>query len=319
MNYLSHCSQVTIPSHIQKLEQRCSGLSSFVSLAKVAMIFMLICMVMVVTARTTLGLQGADFDIYPSFSNSDEDSDASSNMVDGVSLAGHFSRFTGTLSIVGGAYIGFRLAKKIYSRIRKSSSNPSTSLTRDMEYIRNELGEDTKVNVTMVSEMKKEQEELWRFIHSLFKNQEEMMARLESSSSLAIPQSVIRELEESFDKKVKEISMRLDSMETRIKAINREMPELAQQSSLTEVSVQGMIQTEVEELSNSLAAVKKEIKNQTLRWLKEHDDAMVEKIRFFGEDIKKLIKKDSSSSSIASALTSKNVKPRPRGNDTGKE
>ena len=272
-------------------------------------------MMMVVLARTTLGLQGADFDIYPSFSNSDEDSDASSNTIDGVSLSGHFSRFSGTMSIVGGAYIGFRLAKKIYNRIRKSSRNTTTSLMRDMDYIRNEFGDETKVNGTMVSEMKKEQEELWRFIHSLFKNQEEMMARLESSSSLAIPQGVIRELEESLGKKISDLSNRIDSLETRMKVINRDMPELAQKSTLTEASVQSLIQTEVEELSNSLVGVKKEIKNQTLRWLKEHDEAMVEKIRYFGEDIKKLIKKDSTNPSIAPTLTGKGSKPRPRGNE----
>lgn len=272
-------------------------------------------MMMVVLARTTLGLQGADFDIYPSFSNSEEDSDASSNKIDVVSLSGHFSRFSSTMSIVGGAYIGFRLAKKIYNRIRKSSRNTTTSLMRDMDYIRSELGDETKVNGTMVSELKKEQEELWRFIHSLFKNQEEMMARLESSSSLAIPQSVIRELEESIGKTIGDLSNRVDSLETRIKVINREMPELAQKSTLTEASVQSLIQTEIEELSNSLAGVKKEIKNQTLRWLKEHDEAMVEKIRYFGEDIKKMIKKDSTNPSIAPTLTGKSSKPRPRGNE----
>jgi hypothetical protein len=263
------------------------------------------------------GLQGADFDIYPSFSASDDDADSSSSKsADLASRNRLLSRVGATIGIGGGAFIGFQLVKKVVKSIRRASGHTASSLTDVENDINNQRSKDASFNVTTITEMKKEQEELWRFIHSLFKNQEEMMAKLEKNVNSGVPESAVRELEESFNLKIRDISKRLDSLESKLKVLERDMPELSQKPSVTEESVQSLIQSEVSELSNSMTVLKKEIKNQMLRWLKEHDDAIVEKIRYFGEDIKKLVKSDSTDSESVSSSSSnyRNVKPKPRGN-----
>jgi hypothetical protein len=243
-------------------------------------------LLMVVSAA--FGLQGADFDLYSSFSSSDEEADKSSPIsTDGLAVDQILIRVGATIGIGGSAYIGFRLIKKLLKKLRKSST--SETFLREFQ---NERNDYTGVNATTVAEMKKEQEELWRFIHSLFKNQEEMMAKLEKSSASGVSESMIRDLEESFDSKIREVSKRLDMVESKLKGVERDVSELSQTSSSTQENIQGLIRREVEEISNSMVILKKEIKNQMLRWLKEHDDAIVEKIRFFGEDIKQLVKND---------------------------
>lgn len=264
------------------------------------------------------GLQGADFDIYPSFSATDDDTDPSSTKsVDGVNMNRLLGRIGTTVGIGGGAFIGFQLVKKAVKSIRRASGHTASSSTDEAQIFQNQRSMDANFNVTTIAEMKKEQEELWRFIHSLFKNQEEMMAKLEKSVNSGVPESAVRELEESFNLKIRDISKRLDSLESKLKVLERDMPELSQKPSVTEESVQSLIQSEVSEISNSMVVLKKEIKNQMLRWLKEHDDAIVEKIRYFGEDIKKLVKSDSvDSESVLSSSSgnSKNMKPKARGN-----
>ena len=245
---------------------------------------------MIVSAA--FGLQGADFDLYSSFSSSDEEADKSSPIsTDGLAVDQILIRAGATIGIGGSAYIGFRLVRKLIKNLRKSSTTKA-SPREPSDYFQNERNDYTGVNATTVAEMKKEQEELWRFIHSLFKNQEEMMAKLEKSSTSSVSESMIRELEESFDSKIREVSKRLDMVDSKLKGVERDVFELSQTSSSTQESIQGLIRREVEEISNSMVILKKEIKNQMLRWLKEHDDAIVEKIRFFGEDIKQLVKND---------------------------
>lgn len=245
---------------------------------------------MVVSAA--FGLQGADFDLYSSFSSPDEEADKSTPIsTDGLAVDQILIRVGATIGIGGSAYIGFQLVKKLFKNLRKSSTTKA-SLREPSDYFQNERIDNTGVNATTMAEMKKEQEELWRFIHSLFKNQEEMMAKLEKSSSSSVSESIIRELEESFNSKIREVSKRLDMVESKLKGIERDVSELSQTSSSTQERFQGLIRREVEEISNSMVILKKEIKNQMLKWLKEHDDAIVEKIRFFGEDIKQLVKND---------------------------
>lgn len=265
------------------------------------------------------GLQGADFDIYPSFGTTDDDADPSSTRsADLVSRNRLLGRIGTTIGIGGGAFIGFQLVKKLVQSIRAASDHTSSSLTDEESEFQNQRSKGSNFNVTTITEMKKEQEELWRFIHSLFKNQEEMMAKLEKNINSGVPESAVRELEESFNLKIRDVSKRLDSLESKLKVLERDMPELSQKPFVTEESVQSLIQSEVTEISNSMAVLKKEIKNQMLRWLKEHDDAIVEKIRYFGDDIKKLVKSDSTDSESVSSSSSssnhRNVKPKPRGN-----
>lgn len=274
------------------------------------MLFRCLFLFMVVCA--TFGMQGADFDMYSSFSSSDEEADKSSPIsTDGLAVDQILIRVGATIGIGGSVYIAFRFAKKIFESLGKSSITKA-SLSGSSSYFQNERDDYIGFNTTMVAEMKKEQEELWRFIHSLFKNQEEMMAKLEKSSTTSVSESIIRELEESFNSKIKDVSKRLDVVESKLKGFERDWSELSQKSSTSQESIQGLIRREVEEISNSMVILKKEIKNQMLRWLKEHDDAIVEKIRFFGEDIKQLVKNDDFPD--VSNGNSKNLNSMSRGN-----
>ena len=249
-----------------------------------------ICFAVIISA--TFGLQGVDFDIYPSFNNIDDDDSSSLIALDSVNFRKVLSSMGTTISIGGGAYIGFRLVRKAYRHLKRNSHSTSTSWAEDMVKSNVVTTISPNVNVTMIEEMKKEQEELWRFIHSLFKNQEEMMVKLEKSMNSGISESMIKDLEESFDSKISDLSRRLEMIDSKLKGIEKDIPDKDLEQ-LTKESVQGIIEIETKEISKSIVILKKEIKNQMLRWLKEHDDAIVEKIRFFGEDIKKLVKNES--------------------------
>ena len=276
--------------------------------------FLYICFSIIISA--TFGLQGADFDIYPSFSNIEDETPADSTE-GGVGIGRVLSRVGVTLGVAGGvagsAYIGFGLAKRVLNHLKKKSD---TSWTDDLKaYDMRSVsggGSQSNVNTTMIDEMKKEQEELWRFIHSLFKNQEEMMVKLDKSMNSGVSESALKELGESFDFKISDLSRRLDTLETRLKSVEKELPD-KNQITLTQENVQGIIQSETKEISNAMVLLKKEIKNQMLKWLKDHDDAMVEKIRYFGEDIKKLVKNENSSKNDKNENAgSKTVKPKPQ-------
>lgn len=248
-----------------------------------------ICLAIIISA--TFGLRGVDFDIYPSFNSADDDDSLSSNSPDAIDIGRVLTKLGATIGVGGGAYIGFQLVRKAYRHLRKSSDSKSKSWAEDL--IKSNVVATTVpgVNVTMIEEMKKEQEELWRFIHSLFKNQEEMMVKLEKSINSGIPESMLKELEESFDSKIADLSRRLDILDSKLKGIEKDMPDKDSER-LTVESVQSIVGTETKEIYNSMVILKKETKNQMLKWLKEHDDAIVEKIRYFGEDIKKLVKNE---------------------------
>ena len=248
-----------------------------------------ICFAVIISA--TFGLQGVDFDIYPNFNSIDDEDSSSVISLDGANFKRVLSGLGTTISIGGGAYIGFRLVRKVYRHFRRNFHSTSTSWAEDMVKSNMVATIVPSINVTMIEEMKKEQEELWRFIHSLFKNQEEMMVKLEKSLNSGIPESTLRDLEESFDSKISDLSRRLEMIDSKLKGIEKDIPDKGLEQ-LTKESVQGIIEIETKEISKSIIVLKKEIKNQMLRWLKEHDDAIVEKIRFFGEDIKKLVKNE---------------------------
>jgi len=245
------------------------------------------------------GLQGADYDIYPSFSTVEDDSSssASSNMNILQMLRG----VGAVAGIGGGAYVGYRLAKKAYIKIKKGSKEAvAASLTYGKEDFNG-----MKVNVTMIEEMRKEQEELWRFVHSLFKSQEGMTEKLEKKMNDLSSETIVREVEESLTAKMSDLSKRLELLETRLEAVVE--LKTSEKPALDEENIQNMIRQETTELSNAMIILKKETKNQMVSWLKDYDDAVVEKIRFFGEDIKKLVKKNDQNESISK---NKTIKPK---------
>ena len=265
--------------------------------------FLYICLALIISA--TFGLQGADFDIYPSFGSLDDDDSQASKTVDGASMGQILTRLGATVGIGGGAYIGFKLAKSAIKHFRKSSDSSSSSWADDIVHSQVRVPLVSSVNVTMVEEMKKEQEELWRFLHSLFKNQEEMMVKLEKSLNSGVTEKYVKELGDTFDKKIFELSQRLNSLESRLNGVEDDISDKSREQ-ITSENVQKIIQIETKEISESMIVLKKDMKNQMLKYLKEHDDAIVEKIRFFGEDIKKLVKNENPETST------KTPKPKPQ-------
>lgn len=237
------------------------------------------------------GLQGADYDIYPSFSNVEDD--GSSSPSSRIDMRQILKGVGAVFGIGGGAYGGYRLAKKAYINVKKRSKRGvTTSLIDGIDEFHG-----GKVNVTMIEEMRKEQEELWRFVHSLFKNQEGMTAKLEKKMDDLSSESTLKEVEESFNVKISDLSRRLQLVEARLEII--EELKTSKKPAIDEGIIQNMIQQETKELSTAMITLKKEIKNQMVNSLKDYDDAVLEKIRFFGEDIKKLIKKNDQNENIS--------------------
>lgn len=254
---------------------------------------------------SSYGLQGSDYDVYPSFSNDIEDEDrkpvkTSNNFPIGQTLV----KLGATICMGSGVYVGYRIAQKILYKINKKSGS-----LIDINDINN-----TQYNITLINEMKKEQEELWRFIHSLFKNQEEMILKLDKKNDNVnvndISDKIFKNLEESFDIKISNLSQKLNSLESKLKIIenksddNNRNNDILSNDNLRDI--ENIIKKETVDLSNSMVSLKKEIKNQMLKMLKENDDVVMEKIRFFGQDIKKLINNSDSSKSNGSGKSSSN-------------
>jgi hypothetical protein len=257
------------------------------------------------------GLQGADYDIYPSFSNVEDDGSSSDSS--SMNMRQMLSGVGAVVGIGGGAYVGYRLAKKAYINIKKGSRKAvAASLTDGIDEFHS-----MKVNVTMVEEMRKEQEELWRFVHSLFKSQEDMTAKLEKKMNELSSETIVKEVEESFTAKISDLSRRLELLEARLECV--EELKTSEKPALDEDIIQNMIRQETKELSNAMIILKKETKNQMLNYLKDYDDAVVQKIKFFGEDIKKLMKKNDQNESISKNKNIKSklqhtapIKPKPK-------
>jgi hypothetical protein len=190
-------------------------------------------------------------------------------------------------------------------------------------------------NATAIDEMKKEQEELWRFLHSLFKNQDEIIARLDKipkdaspSDGSGVPDSAFRELSQQLESSLALLTARLDSLDAKFASVDDQLTTLSSSSQASRdvgaadigsgVSVdevRQLIKSETVELTEALLLLRKEVKMQMVKFLKEHDDTVVEKIKAFGEDMKKLVKSvssakgSSSSSGSGSSGGSKSSRP----------
>ena len=87
-----------------------------------------------------------------------------------------------------------------------------------------------------------------------------MMVKLEKSLNSGIPESTLRDLEESFDSKISDLSRRLEMIDSKLKGIEKDIPDKGLEQ-LTKESVQGIIEIETKEISKSIIVLKKEIKN----------------------------------------------------------
>jgi septal ring factor EnvC (AmiA/AmiB activator) len=227
-------------------------------------------------------LQRADFDIYPTLvSSTDNERDSGKSIGQTILKVGNAVGFGGC------AFLGFKFAQSL---LRKDNSAEVSS-----EYVSNS---------TVIEELKKEQEEIWRVVHSLFKSQEDKLVALDAAlkergESTSEELLNIKQLESTLDTVSGKLASRIDAIESQLNALEK-------LSESTYAELKQSLQDEVKELNKTLEALRNDVTSQMLKWLKEHDNAVVEKIRLFGEDIKRLVKgspksKHSSSSSSSSS------------------
>ena len=329
------------------------------SRTKIMRCFYLCIVVFLCAVRSCGGLQAAgDYDVYSSY-NYDDDEDATKNAPIRSSIPiGDVLKKLGILGAVGGGayagFHGFKLARKVlgklYDERKERKANAAAEAAEaasiakpnvDMEKMDRSSSKGTKslsssssssstdvmvhagYDTTALDEMKKEQEELWRFLHSLFKNQDEIIAKLDklpkeslvgtTSDDSNIPDSTFRDFSQKVESSLTLLSARLDSLDNKLTSVEDSINTYSQaqhtlpstldkmKDVLTSDEVKQLIKHETRELNDALLAVRNDVKLQMIKYLKEHDEVVVEKIKSFGEDMKKIVKGSTMTTSKSSS------------------
>ena len=302
------------------------------------------------TVRQCGGLQAAsgDFDIYPSSFDDLLDggftaTESVAPATKGLRLVNLWSllRRIGVIGTAGaGAYVGYRGCKIAHAALRKahaewkegrrtrakkgkaaapssllSSSLPSSDMSVESiasSSIISTSSNGAIFNATAVDELKKEQEELWRFLHSLFKSQDGIISRLdklaqrdddspapEAAAASAAVDSALREVGGRLEAglaglaaRVDELSAKVAAAEAALTALEAAEPAAANATApgASPDTVRQLVRAETQELAEGLQALRRDVKAQLVKALREHDDTVVEKIKVFGDDMKKFVK-----------------------------
>ena len=246
---------------------------------------------------------------YPSF-----DSFYNDNNLDNRKPGPSFDvgKFFGTVGLTagfgGGVFLGYKLVKQTFIMLRNKFQ--TTSIDANL-FEDKKLSVNSIIDTSELLEMKKEQEELWRFLHSIFKTQEEMIAKLSklpvetdsrnaSTVSKEVVDKSIKDLDIVFQTRIKAVMNKLNEMEGRIKEVDErnasliaskdESSTVADNSFATPEDVTKIVKTEIESFSELLTSMRGDIKSEMMKLLTEHDDTVVEKIRMFGDDVKLFVK-----------------------------
>jgi hypothetical protein len=274
----------------------------------------------------TKAIRGGKIDSYPTFNDDFEEEDDDEKSSSSLNIGSTIIKLGASGVAAGGAYIGYKFLSKAYAKLKERKGSDiekdldSTSLSRRFD--RRDDVMDSRpgnFNATMIEEMKKEQEELWRFLHSIFKSQEEIVSRLDKLSTVVeqnanaasgagagsgpvspLSDESFKELSQSFDRKLASFHSSLDTIQNRLQSLEDGLQSLSDTkttgaaagggSAITPDDVKKVVHTEVSDLVESMNVLRKEVKSNMLKMLKDHDDAVVEKLRGLGEDLKKLVK-----------------------------
>jgi len=178
-------------------------------------------------------------------------------------------------------------------------------------------------NATAIDELKKEQEELWRFLHSLFKSQDGIITRLDKlakgdeeaangstpaagaaaaavAEATAAMDSALRDLGGRLEASLASLAARVDALSAQVAASEGAVATLqgAAATAATNTTATGpspdavkqLVRSETQELAEGLQALRRDVKAQIVKALKDHDDTVVDRIRVFGDEMKKLVK-----------------------------
>ena len=208
-------------------------------------------------------IRGADFDIYP-LRDSSNDNGAENSFVKVMKRIGN------SVSMGGGIYFGLQLAK-FANRIaqRKNSS---------------EYGEDLALNTTALEDIQKDQLELWRIVHKIYTSQSELV----SNSTIVSTDSLntqLFQLQSNLNASLENISTRILALENQLVSISANVAD----KNMTEIAIDGLklkLETEITTMTNLIRTLETDIPNI----VREHDEAMLKKLRDYSEDIKKTLK-----------------------------
>ena len=323
--------------------------------------FYLCIVVFLCAVRSCGGLQAAgDYDVYSSYSYDDDEETTKNAPVRSSIAIGDVLKKLGILGAVGGgayaSFHGFKLARRVLGRLyderkerRANAAADASSRSKYNEDVdkadRDRRNKGTKssptsssstdviinagYDTTALDELKKEQEELWRFLHSLFKNQDEIIAKLDKlpkessggtgqddNNSNIIPDSMFRDFSHKMKSSLSLLSARLDSLDNKLTSVEDQLSAVSQtqhnlpstldkmKDVLTPEEVKQLIRQETQELNDALLAVRNDVKLQLVKYLKEHDEVVVEKIKSFGEEMKKIVKGSTTITTTASKSSS---------------
>jgi hypothetical protein len=178
-----------------------------------------------------------------------------------------------------------------------AASDPATAARPQVKQTRRE-----KKRVT-VDELHAEQEEMWRVIHNIYKGQSEKIESLESATAdfKAQFETTVKETETSLSLALSKLAMRLDSLESTHAGDAKGTVDAAEVAAL-----RAEMRREAEKQTSAISALRQDVIPSLLQ---QHDQAIISKLKSFGDEVKSLILHKSTREPKAKPK----AKPKPKG------
>lgn len=203
----------------------------------------------------TSGIRSANFDIYPIRADGEKDS-GGWQLLSGVK---------DVISVTGGLYAGFMLAKTVIRMIRPRKVG----------------------NFSSYEELYDDQQELWRVVHKLFTSQSEKILSLSNHTSLY--QERLNEQLQSLQSGLKED---MNSLSLRMSAIEL----LYDKTETLENKLKYLDETKLQDLEknlrdeiDNLKSIVKSLQKEIRVTVDHHDEAMLSKLREYMHELKETL------------------------------
>ena len=145
----------------------------------------------------------------------------------------------------------------------------------DSKFISKFADQNEQLNVTVIADLQREQEELWRIVYSISEGQGEQMSAIGQATELKI-----RELETVLKEFMEKITMKLSDAERMMdQATEVDMKITTLQSAISQIV------SDVDRYDRALSAVKESIP----RILANHDSKVIERLRSFSQEVKSIL------------------------------
>lgn len=190
----------------------------------------------------------SDYSMYPSRSASRKSEGPDIDMTSIIKYA----------SLGASFYLGNRLAHFLDSKFISKFPDPIEAF-----------------NVTVIADLQREQEELWRIVYSISEGQGEQMSAISQATELKI-----RELESVLKDFMEKITMKLSDVERAVDQVSEVDTKLT-----TLQSAMSQIVSDVAKYERALSAVKESIP----RILSSHDSKVIERLRSFSQEVKSIL------------------------------